>query len=295
MKDFGYQRLTTRQPQWHHGVRQTLPDHTRPGRPLGARKYLCNQSISFPGLEVEIRGAECCRFVCAGFHDVCLSGILVHLVLRDEHVWQDWKLYRFPNCSEEVAHKHPAHGVGQRLLRVSGVCSLLPSSSRTSLMDPYASLLGFTYCFRSSCNGMVIQRPSFTAPPRFWHATGWDCYHSAQTRSEWPRGKVRSVNLYSGWAWAKFPFIFLRWPSLGVFCVLNRCTFNLGRLGYTTTLHWLSGFCATGWHDRRRVPLQLRGDKVCGPYAWLGCQCFLGKMQEQRHKCVIVMSLMRTF
>lgn len=32
-------------------------------------------------------------------------------------------------------------------------------------MDPYASLLGFTYCFRSSRNGMVIQRPSFTAPP----------------------------------------------------------------------------------------------------------------------------------
>ena len=84
---------------------------------------------------------------------------------KDEHVWQDWKLYRFPNCSEEVAHKHPAHGVGQRLLRVSGVCSLLPSSFRTSLMDPYASLLGFTYCFRSSCNGMVMQRPSFTAHP----------------------------------------------------------------------------------------------------------------------------------
>lgn len=97
MKDFGYQRLT--------------PDNRND---ITGSARLCQTIPSLRSTEISLQsehqlsrpgsGDQGCRMLqicCAGFHDVCLSGILVHLVLRMNMCGKTGNSTAFPTAAKK--------------------------------------------------------------------------------------------------------------------------------------------------------------------------------------------------
>ena len=127
MKGFRLSEAYTRQPQWHHGVRHARPYQAWPSLRSTKISLQSEHQLSRPG-----SGDQGCRMLqicCAGFHDVCLSGILVHLVLRMNMCGKTGNSTAFPTA----AKKWPTSIQRMALVRdcsgfqVFAVCYLRPS------------------------------------------------------------------------------------------------------------------------------------------------------------------------